>query len=1070
MYKIHTLLTLCSFLTLSSIGQTTPTVDLEAQTYAQAQYDLMSLDQKIGQLFMVATYSDGKNYNRDLIEKLIKNYNIGGLIFMQGSIDKQLPLSAAYQDMSKRPLLIAMDAEWGLGMRLKGVKDLAKNIQIGATRDEDLSFKVGKLIAVQCKSMGVHIDFGPVVDINNNPNNPVINFRSFGENKEVVTSLGRAYSQGLESAGVMSCLKHFPGHGDTDVDSHKDLPNIGKSYEVLWDNELYPFRKILNQASSAMIAHLTVPAITKSNSRPTTLSHECVQGLLKDKMGFEGLVFTDALNMQGVAKYYQTGEVDKLAFMAGNDVLLFSQDVPKAISYIRSGIEDGSISEQRLKESVLKILEAKYKYVIKKRPSPSQNPSQLLQQTNLEVTKLNDEIARASITLARDKRGIFKSKSPASKIIYVALGANSDTRSIVESKGIKYLSLKSNTTTSQIENYLKQWASYDKIIVGVHGVHKYPSGRYGLSTSLISTANSLATQSDKVAILVNGNPYALKYFCDAPTLIVNYQDTDYNLRATLAAVVGEIPFKGKLPVTVCSDLTEGAGIVAVSSSPAPRTIKNTRAKAVLPTRSQDSKTVTQPRRDEGRVIRASAYSPKRKDTNRVSLKETMRLAREKFLEQVKSVSPTEKEETQLKKTEAAPSPSPPPPAPTQAEATPEPEPRENYRPNSRYNFSRVDQMVQNYMNQGVFPGCQILVAKNGKVVHYKSYGYHTYVGIQKVQNTHVYDIASVTKIAATTLAVMKLHDEGKLSLDAKLSQYLPMVRNTNKANITIRSLLLHEAGLVAWIPFYKECMNDDKTYKPGTLTHSKSIAYPITVAHNLYINKDYPDRMWYEILGSDVGAHRYKYSDLDFLFLQKVVESITKQPLDEYVANTFYKPLRLTRIGYNPKERGWIPDVMTVPTERDQYFRMQLVNGYVHDQCAAMLGGVAGHAGLFSDGSSLFVLLQMLLNKGEFSGKKFFKPSTVELFTRRGSNISRRGLGFDKPETRRAGGPTGDKASPATFGHQGFTGTCVWADPKDDVVFIFLSNRVYPDADNKLISRLDVRTKLQDECYRIMGL
>ncbi len=1031
-------------------------LDTEAKDFIEKQYQELSLEQKIGQLFMVAAYSEGDKYDDAGIQNLIKNHHIGGIIFMQGTAESQAQLTTKYQNMSQIPLFIAMDAEWGVGMRLKGVKDLAKNIQIGASRNPALAAEVGSLIAEQCKRLGVHINFGPVVDINNNPNNPVINFRSFGENKENVTSLGRSYAGGLESNGVMSCTKHFPGHGDTDVDSHKDLPSINKSYDILWQNELYPFRMLKDVSSSTMIAHLTVPSITHNASLPTTLSYDCITQLLKGKIGFEGLVFTDALNMQGVAKYYGVGEVDYKAFLAGNDVLLFSQSVPKAVALIKQGIQSGKISEERLRSSVMKILAAKYKFGAFDIKLAHQNggnhtrisSSNATSDLNKNINTLNKKIAEASITLCRDDNKLFEKKSPASNILYVSLGTAKVPKSIIQSTGIKTISLSTSQSTTQMQSYLSTWKKYDKVILGIHGVHKYPGGSYGLSSSLKKTAKYLAEKGSNVALLINGNPYAAKYFCGAKTVIVNYQETSYNLEASIEAILGNIPFRGKLPVSVCTDLPEGTGIVSASSS------------ELMQNQSfQESKIKYDQEHNDLENNRAKAVIPKSSSAE-LSLAETTRLAREKFQQEGGKMDVSNKYTRTTPQLES--------PKNTIKDVIEQPS--ESIEPSKKYNFSKIDQMISGYINRGVFPGCQVLVAKGGRVVHYKSYGHHTYVGLQPVKNNDVYDIASVTKITATTLAIMKLYEEGKIDLDANLGQYLPMTRNTNKQNISLRRLLLHEAGLVAWIPFYKECMNEDNTYKPETLVNYKAPAYPIPVANNLYIHKDYPQKIWQEILDSEVGARRYRYSDLDFLFLQKVVEAVSGQSIDQYVDQNFYKPLGLTRIGYSPKVKHWISPTSIVPTEKDDYFRMQLIDGYVHDQCAAMLGGVAGHAGLFSDASSMFVILQMLLNGGEFSGKKYLNKSTIDLFTKKSSHISRRGLGFDKPERQKSGGPTGDICSASTFGHQGFTGTCVWADPKDDVVFIFLSNRVYPTAENKLIGRLDVRTKLQDECYKILGL
>ena len=321
--------------------------NIEKQHWVDSTYNALSIEQKIGQLFMIAAYSGGDKYNQPLIEKLIQEQGIGGLIFMQGTPIAQAQQCNAYQKMSRVPLLIGMDAEWGLGMRLTGVRDFPRQIMMGAMHDSTLVYNMASAVADQCRRMGVHVDFAPVIDINNNPANPVINFRSFGENKKKVASFGIQYMRGLQENGVMACAKHFPGHGDTDVDSHKDLPEIHKSMLQLDSLELYPFNQLIAAGiQSVMVAHLQIPSIDDREHTPTTLSEHAVTELLKQKMKFKGLIFTDALNMDGIAKYYQPGDIDLKAFAAGNDVLLFSQDVPTGIAKIKDALQQGIITER----------------------------------------------------------------------------------------------------------------------------------------------------------------------------------------------------------------------------------------------------------------------------------------------------------------------------------------------------------------------------------------------------------------------------------------------------------------------------------------------------------------------------------------------------------------------------------------------------------------------------------------------------------------------------------------------------------------------------------------------------
>lgn len=382
----------------------------------------------------------------------------------------------------------------------------------------------------------------------------------------------------------------------------------------------------------------------------------------------------------------------------------------------------------------------------------------------------------------------------------------------------------------------------------------------------------------------------------------------------------------------------------------------------------------------------------------------------------------------------------------------------------------LDAFIRSCISQGAFPGCQVFAAKNGEIIYQKSFGYFTYDRTQPVTDTTLYDIASVTKVAATTLAIMKLYEEGKINLNTYLKNYLPFTVGTDKAYLTIRDLLLHQAGLKAFIPFYKTTIDKISGSPRSDLYRvAPDKQFSLPVASNFYMLTSYRDTIWDEILQSNLDNRgRYVYSDLDFYFLEKVAEAVSGQSIDQYVIENFYRPLGLKYTMYNPWKRGL--KKQCAPTENDQYFRFQLVQGYVHDPGTAMLGGVAGHAGIFSNTRDLAIILQMLVNGGEYKGRRYLKKETLQTFTGFRSGISRRAYGFDKPEKARGdGGPASDLCSKTTFGHQGFTGTCAWADPETGITFIFLSNRVYPTADNNLINGLKVRFKAQSYIYEALG-
>lgn len=948
-------------------------------------YQSLTLEERIGQLFMVAAYSGGPKYNETLIRTLLENHQIGGVIFMQGTAEAQAVQTNAYQAMAQVPLLIGMDAEWGLGMRLSGVRDFPRQMMIGASRDTNMAYAMGGAIARQCKRLGVHIDFAPVVDINNNPNNPVINARSFGENKKLVARLGIAYMKGLQDNGVMACAKHFPGHGDTDADSHKDLPVIPKTLAMLDTLEFYPFKALIKAGvQSAMVAHLEVPSLEPTPGVPSTVSYNVVTGVLRERLKFKGLVFTDALNMQGVAKYYQPGEVDLKAFMAGNDVLLFSQDVPTAIQKIRTAIDSGLVTEARLEASVRKILGAKWDAgLYQPRFIDSTSATADL---NKDVNSVRERTVNRAITLLRDKHRLL-GKITASDARVSYIGVNGDSTYLFRAlqarmPTLRYDRLRKGGTGQDLKRILDGMPGNDVTLVAVHNLSFYPSagGSHGLDATQVALLQACDTLPN-VMVVNFGNAYLNRFFCQASAVLQVYEDDSISQMAAYKVLTRQMTARGVMPVTpVCND----------SLTPAPAIV--------------ETKPPALPEELPAYTLQRMAYP----------------------------------EDAGVKKPDA---------------------------------LKQLNQFIQKAIVEGAFPGCRILAARNGKVFFDEAYGYYDYTRQQEVTLNTLYDIASVTKVAATTLAVMKLYETGRINLDKTLGDYLPMTQGTDKAGLKIRDLLLHQAGLKSWIPFYKETLDADKQLREDVYATRESIRYPIPVAKGLYIRKDYPDTMWQRILDSPLeNTGKYVYSDLDFYFLAAVVESITERPLDEYLAARFYKPMGLKRMTYTPLEHGFAPEDIA-PTENDLSFRKQTIHGYVHDPGAAMLGGVAGHAGLFASARDLAVVFQMLLNGGVYEGKRYLKQETVRYFAGYNSALSRRGLGFDKPSADvEDGGPAGNRVSGYAFGHQGFTGTCAWADPATGIVFIFLSNRVHPSADNNNLNRLSVRTVTQDLIYESLGV
>ncbi len=927
----------------------------------------MSIEEKIGQLFMIAAYTNRDDAHRQEIARIIDQHHIGGLIFFQDNAIRQVEHTNFYQQKSKVPLLISIDGEWGLSMRLKKTPRYPKQLTLGALQDDRLVYEMGRDIARQCKRMGIHVNLAPVVDVNNNPMNPVINDRSFGEDKYNVTRKGIAYMQGMEENGIIACAKHFPGHGDTDADSHQTLPVIRHDKGRLYDVELYPFQQMAAQGiGGMMIAHLAVPALDDSPlkpgsnlSIPTTLSKKVVTDLLKNEMGYRGLVFTDALNMKGVSSHFPPGIVDVKALLAGNDVLLFSQDVGRAVSEIKQAIAKGEITEQAITERARKILRAKVQVNAHQfQPISTNNLMEDLNSKETELLKI--KLVKNAITVARNDRGTVPlNQLQGNKIATLAIGSGKMTT--FQTYADKYAPMShhtlrhsdSQTAFDQKYELLRQ---ANTVLISIHAMSKSAKKNYGLDAKSIALIDRLSRETN-VVLTVFGSPYSLKNFNDQQTVICAYEENTLTQKYTPQIIFGALPARGRLPVTASPSFRFGQGY---------DTPGNMRLQYTIP------------------------------------------------------------EDSGLR----------------------------------NIDLDQIDRVVQEAINIQATPGCQVLVAKDGKVIYEKAFGKHTYTGGTMVHPLDLYDIASITKVAGTALGLMDMYDNGRLNLDGKLGDHLPFTQGTNKQNLVLRDILLHEAGLESWIPFYKETIPAlSSIYKaaPST-THS------IKVADRMFMRDDYVQTLWRTLLDSNLPNRSYRYSDLGFYLFKEVIQTYAQQPLPEYLNQRFYHPLGLSTLGFNPRDRFSTRSI--VPTENDKDWRKQLVHGHVHDMGAAMLGGVGGHAGLFSNANDLAIIGQMLLNGGVYGGIRYINEGTIQEFTRQQRNNNRRGLAFDKPEkdTRKIKNCS-DFTPASTFGHTGFTGTCMWLDPENDLIYIFLSNRVYPSSrNNKLLSK-DIRPRIQDAIY-----
>jgi len=946
-----------SFITNDSISSKSCWVDSTISS--------MSLEEKIGQLFMVAAYSNKNEAHINQITDLIVNNKIGGLMFMQGGPHRQLNLTNLYQEKSKIPLIIAQDAEWGLSMRIDSTLRFPWQMTLGAIGDTNQVYEMGLEIARQCRRLGVHINFAPVVDVNSNPKNPIINNRSFGEDPVNVAKLSNAYMQGLQDGRVIACAKHFPGHGDTDADSHKSLPTVLHKKSRLDSIDLLPFNKLIkNNVGAIMVAHLHVPELDDTDSVASSLSYKIVNDLLKDELGFKGLVVTDALNMKGVSNYFSPGELDLKALMAGNDILLFSEDVPLAVESILNAIDKGLISEEEIEKRCKKILLAKYDLGIHN--FQKINSENLIEDLNNNNAKrIIDNLFESSLTLLQNQDEIIPVKSlDTLKIAAVCIGENSDAYQQMINKYAKIdiYHIPENHSEEERTSLLLKLSDYNLVLASIHKSDKNPWKSYRISQNTDLFLQTLAIQS-KVILSVFANPYSISdllitYAFDG--LIMGYQNSIISQEKVAQSIFGGLNFKGKIPVSN-KHFNAGDGIITNSK------------------------------------IRLSY----------------------------------------------------------------------NYSNDEILN-KKVDSIINFSIKQKAFPGCQVLAVHKGNVFYKKSFGYHTYKKNKAVQSNDVYDLASITKIASSIISLMKLTDQGLFDYNKYLSDYLVFPDSSNKRDLVLKEILAHQSGLKPWIPFYKKTIDDDGGLRDTLYSTFKNDTFSIEVAKGIYLYSEYKDTLMTQIDNSELLEKKsYKYSDLGYYYVKEIIESLSKSSIQDFINKSFYNKLGTSTLTYLPKKRLEISNI--IPTEFDYYFRSQLLQGDVHDMGAAMLGGIGGHAGLFSNSNDLAILFQMLLLEGNYGGENYLNSSTVLDYTKCQfcQDNNRRGLGFDKAVLEnQEGGPACDcDPSKKSFGHSGFTGTLAWADPREEFVYIFLSNRVHPTSDNKKILELNTRTEIMNVFY-----
>ncbi len=859
-------------------------------------------------------------------------------------------------------------------MRLTDCYSFPRQMLMGAlsTNNDTLIYQFGDEVGRQCRNLGIHVNFAPVCDINNNPRNPVIGSRSFGENKKRVARKSAYYARGLQHVGVIAVAKHFPGHGDTDVDSHLDLPSVKHSAAYIDSVDLFPFRHLVAHGiRGIMVAHLQISALDNSPSLPSSLSQLIVLNLLRKSMHFDGLVFTDGIDMKAVSARYNGGDAAVRAIRAGNDVILLPVDVRKTSEALVAEAQRDTAFLRIVDDRCRRILREKYRcglhhLSLDKLRVPSDKDRD-------HCVRLANLIAQKALTLVYNDYALPLRRDD--KVVNVALG---DCDSAV---------------TALDSALTRRILDARHVVIHLYG-HVSSANNYGVSNETVRLVNRIAALDSVTSILVvYGSPYILESFpnpktynpksvSDAVTgaydqvvaspyrgpsaIVMAYQHHSAVVRAVPAALYGETAFEGKLPVAT------GGYKEGTSLKPQPR-----------------------PKTSPYQRLRQAGMDEKC--------------------------------------------------------------------------FVRIDSIARAGITAHAYPGCQVLVAKGGRIVYNRCYGRQTYNPNSPLIDTNtVFDLASLTKTTATNLAVMLLVDQGKIKLDDKLSRYLPYLKHSDKSRITVRQVLSHYARLKAYDAYWKAASQGDNLYQ-GT---NPPDGY-IPVGDNIYVKPALRDNVMEQIVDSKLEKSlKYLYSDLDFILLGDLVEHVSGQSLDLFVKQHFFDPLRLKSTCFQPLQHG-IALSRIPPTEVSTDFRKpQLIHGYVHDPNAAAMGGVSGHAGLFATGNDLFRIYQMMLNRGTLDGRRYISEATFNTFNSRhyADKGNRRALGFDKPFISGTSTHIAPMASQSSFGHTGFTGIMVWVDPEYDLIFLFLSNRVHPSASPNKLSSMNIRTNIQTLIYQSMGV
>ncbi|MCY1721343.1 serine hydrolase [Prolixibacteraceae bacterium Z1-6] len=969
----YTYIIICAFLfnTFELHATEPPFSKYKNDDWVNQQLEQLTLEEKIAQLMMITVYPKQNDASKDAILKKIESYKPGGILIMQGTPCKTATWINQFQEASETPLLVAVDGEWGPAMRIDSTIIYPYAQTLGAIQDTTFIYQMGRDYAYQLKLLGIHMNFAPVADINTNPNNPVINFRSFGEDKENVAIKSWMVAKGMQDAGVIPVAKHFPGHGDTQTDSHKTLPLVPHSKKRIDTVESYPFRYLAEKGiSGIMSGHLNVPSLDESG-KTSSLSKKVINEYLKTEIGFKGFVVTDAITMKGVQA--APGKAEFEAINAGNDMVEFVPDLEKAISSIVGAISKNQISEKEINEKCRTILALKRWVGLNEyKPTIIKDLTYRLNSPYFEVT--NRKLIKGSFTVLVNNDALPVQDLEKTKIATLMIGSGQYTafqKMLAKYTEVDHFRISKNATEKEWVNLRQKLENYSQIIAGIDGIHRYSSQKYG-TTEIQRKAVSDLVEENKTTFVFFGNAYALKHFENihhAKALILAHQDNKLTQELAAQLIFGAFDANGKLPITI-----------------------DQRFKL----------------NDGHEVKKNSCFSY------------------------------TIPEEAKI---------------------------------NSKRLYRQIDSIAELGISEKAYPGCQVLVAKNGQVIFHKCYGYQTYDSILEVTQENIYDWASVTKVTGPLPVIMKLVDEKKINIDAKFSDYWPDFKGSNKENLKFREILAHQARLASWIPFWSTTLDKNGKLDKQVFSDHPSEKFCVRVSEKMYMNVDFKKEMFDTIRTSKLeNRHRYLYSGLSFYLYPDIIENMTGQPYEDYLKETFFKPLGAYTVTHNAYLH--FPLKQIIPTENDDFFRMDKLHGFVHDEGAAMMGGISGNAGLFGNTNDLAKLFQMYLQKGYFGGRRYISEKTIDEFTRiqYAENKNRRGLGFDKPLIDNNKNNLKDaypavSASRSSFGHSGYTGTFAWADPENGLLYIFMSNRVHPTRENPKLYELNIRTAIHQAIY-----